>query len=379
MNIPLVNLKKQHEPLKQQLMDAICSVIDDSAFIGSAVIRDFEDAFAGFCGADYAIGVGSGTDALFLALKVAGIQKGDLVVTVPNTFIATTEAISMAGGKPVFVDVDPCTYNMDPHALEQRIRSMDNTERQSVKAVIPVHLYGQPVDMSAIAEVAGEFNLTVISDAAQAHGAEHNKKKLADWADLTCYSFYPGKNLGAFGDAGAIVTNNEEFAQRIRMLRNHGRTQKYQHEFEGFNCRMDSIQAAVLNVKLAHLKAWNENRIIMAGLYTELLSHKKGVACPVVSEGNRHIFHLYVIRHDDRDRLQNILKEQGISSGIHYPIPLHMQPAYKYLGYRKGDFPIAEDAATKILSLPLDGTITPQEVRHVADAVIQARGRTARR
>ncbi len=370
MKIPLVNLKKQHEPLREQLNEAISSVIDRSAFIGSDVIADFEKAFAEFCGVSYAVGVSSGTDALFLALRAVGVHSDDLVITVPNTFIATAEAITMAGASPVFVDIDADTHNMSVDALAQALQAMSETNVKKVKVVIPVHLYGRGAPMADILEIAAKYNLKVISDAAQAHGGEYKGKKIAEWADVTCYSFYPGKNLGAFGDAGAVVTDDPVLAEQVRKLRNHGRSEKYEHELEGYNCRLDSIQAAVLNVKLPLLDSWNENRIDKARMYNELFGNVHDIICPFTDNGSKHVFHLYVIRHKDRDILRAELKKKGIASGIHYPIPLHLQPAYKYLGYGKGDFPVAERMASEILSLPMDGTITNEEVTQVVNAIV---------
>jgi dTDP-4-amino-4,6-dideoxygalactose transaminase len=308
----------------------------------------------------------SGTDALFLALKVGGVHEGDCVITVPNTFIATTEAITMTGGKILFTDVEENSSNMSPEKLETLLENVDKKVANKIKAIIFVDLYGNPQDLEKVYQIAKAHDLLLISDAAQAHGATIDKKPITDFAHITTYSFYPGKNLGAFGDAGAIATNDKEIAEKIRQLRNHGRTEKYIHNMEGYNCRIDTLQAAILKVKLKYLAQWNTHRIQTARLYNEHLS-KKGMFCPTVNEQHRSVFHLYVTRSDARDSLMNKLKEAGIGVGIHYPVPLQLQPAYRYLGYKPGDFPVSENLSGTIISLPMDGAITPEEVEYVCN------------
>jgi dTDP-4-amino-4,6-dideoxygalactose transaminase len=366
MNIPFVNLRRTHKPIRKEIDNAIKDIIDANNYINGRQIQEFEADFAQFLGVQWVVGMSSGTDALFLALKVMGVHEGDYVVTVPNTFIATTEAITMAGGKILFVDVDENSSNMSPGKLGAFLNTADKSVVKKIKAIIFVNLYGNPEDLDKIFQIAKMYNISVISDAAQAHGAQIDNKPITDFADITSYSFYPGKNLGAFGDAGAIVTNNKETAEKIRQLRNHGRTEKYIHKMEGFNCRMDTLQAAILKVKLKYLDQWNTHRYNMACLYNEHL-FKKDMFCPTVNSRYRSVFHLYVTRSDHRESLMNRLKEAGVEVGIHYPVPLHLQPAYQYLGYNEGDFPVSEALAKKIVSLPMDGTITPKEVKYVCD------------
>jgi len=346
MQIPLVDLKAQYLSIKKEIDEAIQKVLDSSNFILGEEVKKFEEEFADFCNAKYAIGVSSGTDALYLALKAIGIREGDEVLTTPNTFIATTEAITLAGGKIKFVDIVPETYNIDPSKIKIAIS-------KKTKAIIPVHLYGQPSDMDPIIKKAKEYNLKVIEDAAQAHGAEYKGRRVGTLGHIACFSFYPGKNLGAYGDAGAVVTNDHEIAQKIAMLRNHGRIKKYEHEFEGINGRLDSLQANILLVKLKYIEKWNAKRIQKANIYNELLKNHNEIVKPQVFANSKHVFHLYVVRLKNRDKIQKKLKREGISTGIHYPIPLHLQPAYKNLGYKEQDFPVTEKLSKEILSLPI--------------------------
>ncbi len=363
MRIPLVDLKAQYAAIKPEIDAAIRQVVESTTFIMGEPVKRFEAAFAKYCGARHCIGTSSGTTALHLALLVCDIKPGDEVITVPHTFIATTETISQTGARPVFVDVDPATYTMGPKALERAI-----TPR--TRAVLPVHLYGHPADMDPILEVAHRHGLRVIEDAAQAHGAEYKGKRVGLLGDIAAFSFFPGKNLGAYGDAGALVTNDDALAGRARLLANHGRESKYEHLVEGFNYRLDALQAAVLEAKLAHLEAWTERRRSHAARYHELLQ-LTGLPLPVEAPWARHVYHLYVVRVPDRDGVLERLQAAGIGAGVHYPIPLHLQPAYSRLGHRRGDFPASEAAADSVLSLPLYPEMTAEMVETVARVLQQ--------
>lgn len=362
MNIPLVDLRAQYAGIRQEIERAIASVIEDTAFIGGPYLKAFEQDFAVYCGTRYALGLSNGTDAVRLALLACGVGPGDEVITVPNTFIATTEAISMTGARIRFVDVDPETFNMNASLLESAITPQ-------TRAIVPVHLYGQPADMDAILEIAKRRNLKVIGDAAQAHGAFYHERKIGVLGDAVCFSFYPGKNLGAYGDAGAIVTNNQEVAEKVAMLRNHGRVKKYEHKFEGFNCRMDGLQAAILSAKLRYLEKWTELRIRHAQLYDQLLPQGPGLKAPAVRDKVRAVYHLYVIQVENRTKFQSYLKGHGVDTGIHYPIPLHMQPAYAYLELPEGSFPVAEGCARRIVSLPMYPELTEEQIQFIAEQV----------
>lgn len=356
MDIPFVDLRSQYLSIKDEIDSAIQKVIFESAFIGGNDLKSFENNFANFVGANYCIGVGNGTDALFIALKSLGISKGDEVITVANSFIATSEAIAMTGASVVFVDCDEKTYNIDVNKIEQKIT-------KKTKAIIPVHLYGQPADMGEILNIAKRFNLFVIEDAAQAHGAKYHGRSIGILGDCACFSFFPGKNLGAYGDAGAIVTNNGDLAKKARMFANHGRTEKYNHEFEGVNSRLDGLQAAILDVKLIHLDEWSERRRNIAKMYDEGL--RDFVVTPFVLPDVRHVYHLYVIRVQNRDKIIKYLKEKGIHTGIHYPIPLPFLNAYQYLGHKPEDFPVAYSLKDEILSLPIHGSMPDEHVECV--------------
>jgi len=362
MQIPFVDLKAQYNLIKDEIDEVIHRVIDKTSFIMGEEVRRFEEEFALFCKAKYAVGVANGTEALMLALKACGLAIGDEVITVPNTFIATTEAITMIGAKIVFVDVDPDTYNIDPGKIEEKITA-------KTKAIIPVHLYGQPADMDPINQIARKYNLKIVEDAAQAHGAEYKGRRIGTLGDIACFSFYPGKNLGAYGDAGAVVTNNEELAQKVAMLRNHGRTKKYLHQIEGFNSRLDALQAAILRVKLRHLEDWNKERREKAKLYNQLLEPFPKIITPKMLDSTVPVYHLYVVRIKNRDRLQNILKTKGISTGIHYPLPLHLQPAYSYLGYKEGEIPMTERVSKEILSLPMYAELKEEDITYICEAM----------
>jgi dTDP-4-amino-4,6-dideoxygalactose transaminase len=362
--IPFVDLKTQYDSIKDEIDEAIQNVLDNTSFIMGEDLINFEEEFASFCNTKYAIGVANGSDALNLALRACGIGEGDEVITVPHTFISTSEAISNVGGKIVFVDIDPKTYTIDVSKIEEKI-----TEK--TKAIIPVHLYGQTADMETIMELAKKYNLKIIEDAAQAHGAEYKGKKVGSIGDVACFSFYPGKNLGAYGDAGMITTNNEEIAEKVKLLRNHGRiSKKYEHEIEGYSSRLDNLQAAILRVKLKYLNKWNDSRRENAKKYNELLNNIDRIVTPYEADYAKHVYHLYVIRTErGRDKLREELKSKGIAAGIHYPIPLHLQPAYRYLGYKRGDFPITEKVSQEILSLPMFAELTDEQIKEIVEAI----------
>ncbi len=355
--IPLVDLRAQYETIKPEIDAAIQRTIDSTAFILGPEAKRFEDHFAAFCNVKHAIGLDSGTAALHLALLALGVGPGDEVITTTHTFVATSEAIAVTGARPVFVDIDPRTYNIDPQKIEDAI-----TPR--TKAIIPVDLYGQPAEMDPILEIGRRRHIPIIEDAAQSHGALYRDRRTGSMADMTTFSFYPGKNLGAYGDAGALVTNNDELAAKIRMLRDHGRTSKYEHEINGYGYRLDGIQGAVLDVKLEHLSDWNAKRRAHADYYTELLSNMD-IVTPYEPSHIQGVYHLYVIRTKQRDALMNYFKAQNIEAGIHYPVPLHLQPVYKDLGYHRGDFPITEKAADEVLSLPIYPELTQSQMDHV--------------
>lgn len=361
MTIPLVDLKRQYVTIKDEILTAIKKVIEKTAFILGEEVEQFEEEFASFCRVKYAIGVSSGSAALHLALVICDIGEGDEVITTPYTFIATTEAISRVRGKIVFVDIDPQDYNIDVSKIEDRI-----TEK--TKAILPVHLYGHPVDMDPIMEIAAKHNLKVIEDAAQAHGAEYKGSRVGGIGDVGCFSFYPGKNLGAYGDGGMVVTNDKEIADKVKLLRNHGRREKYEHAVEGYNYRLDALQAAILKVKLSRLDEWNEARRSRAKIYNDLLANTN-IITPVKREYAKHVYHLYVIRAKERDKLGKYLGSKGVATGTHYPIPLHMQKAYSYLGYKKGDFPIAEKVSQEILSLPMFPELTGEELKTIVNVI----------
>ncbi len=361
MTIPLVDLKAQYLSIKDEIDAAIQRVVDSTSFILGPDVRAFEEEFARFCGVQHAVGVDSGTAALHLAFLACGIGPGDEVITTPHTFIATIGMLGRVGARPVFVDIDPQTYNIDPTRIEAAI-----TER--TKAIMPVHLYGQPAEMDSILEIADRHGLKVIEDAAQAHGAEYKGRRAGSMGHVAIFSFYPGKNLGAYGDAGALVTNDGEIAEKARLLRNHGRRDKYEHLLQGFNYRIDTLQAAILRAKLAHLEEWNEARRRHAATYRELLSDLD-LVLPYEPGHVRAVYHLLVVRLPERDALREHLRDRGISTGIHYPIPLHLQPAYRHLGYKEGDFPATEECARQVLSLPMYPELTPTQVEEVARAI----------
>jgi dTDP-4-amino-4,6-dideoxygalactose transaminase len=389
MDIPFVDLRAQHDELRDAIESAFRRALDDSGFIGGPRVVAFEEAFARFCGAAHAVAVASGTDALELALRAAGVGPGDLVVTVPNTFIATVEAFHQLGAAPRFVDIEPTTYTIDVERLRAYLAEQcerdrhgvlrERATRQRVAAVIPVHLYGLPADMGPILALAEEHGVQVIEDACQAHGAEYRLpdgrwRRAGTMGRAGCFSFYPGKNLGALGEAGAVVSADAALAGQVRLLRDHGQREKYLSvTADGVNARMDAIQAAVLEVKLARLAEWNERRRQAASWYAEELAGT-GLALPLEPEGARHVYHLYVVRVPERDRVRDALARQGVSTGMHYPIPLHRQPAFAHFELGPGSFPETERAAAEILSLPMYPHLTRAQVAYVADCLKRALG-----
>jgi dTDP-4-amino-4,6-dideoxygalactose transaminase len=387
-NIPFLDLITPHAELMDELCSTFRSALETASFIGGPMVQGFEQDFAAFCDAAHCIGVGSGTDALRFALLAAGLEPGDVVITVPNTFIATTEAISQAGAVPMFVDVDERTYNLDPEKLREFIETQCEFDSKSQKlfvrktkarvaAVIPVHLYGQMADMDPILELAAKYNLIVIEDACQAHGAEYFSKNQNRWmkagsmGKAAAFSFYPGKNLGACGEAGAVTTGDAELARKIRMLRDHGQAQKYYHDVEGYNGRLDAIQAGILRVKLKHLAGWTEMRRAAAARYGELLADSDAkMTLPYEPAWSSAVYHLYVVRVENREALMQQLGSVGIGTGIHYPIPLHLQKAYEGLGYKKGDFPVSETVSAEIVSLPMFPQLRDDQQKRVASEVL---------
>ena len=385
-SIPFLDLVTPHVEMEQELTAIFHQVLHTAGFIGGPMVEEFEKAFAAFCGTSHSIAISSGTDALRFAIMACGIKPGDVVVTVPHTFIATTEAISQAGAVPEFVDIDERTYNMDPEKLREYLEKQCEKDKSGklisrrsgrpVTAVIPVHLYGQMADMDAIQELADRYHLTVIEDACQAHGAEYFSRKHNRWMKagsmgrVTAFSFYPGKNLGACGEAGAVTTNDAGLAKKISMLRDHGQAQKYYHDIEGYNGRLDALQAGLLHAKLAHLAKWNAQRRERAAEYSRLFAAADEAVAPFEPSWSRAVYHLYVIRAEDRDGMMSQLKKAGIGTGIHYPIPLHLQKAYAAMNYRPGDFPVTEKAAAEIVSLPMFPQLTaPQQARVVEEVV----------
>ena len=371
MKVPFVDLKAQYESIKDEMNVAIQQVLDSSSFVGGPFVEKFEREFAAFCGCKVAVGVGSGTEALWLSLLALGIGPGDEVITVPNTFIATAEAISFCGAKPIFVDIEEETYTMDPQKLDDflKIRNSQSAIRNSVKAIIPVHLFGQMADMDPIMEIAKAHNLFVIEDACQAHGAEYKGKRAGSIGDAGCFSFYPGKNLGAYGEAGAVVTNDDSIAEKIKILRDHGQPQKYHHDVIGWNARMDGFQGAILSIKLKHLPSWNEARRKNARLYDERLADVEGILIPQEAKYAKHVYHIYAIRAQKRDELIPFLAQRDIACGIHYPIPIHLQKAYRYLGSQKGSFPVSERCARELVSLPMFPELTDEQIEHVGTEI----------
>jgi dTDP-4-amino-4,6-dideoxygalactose transaminase len=370
MKVPFLDLNAHHEPFVNEFTSAIQEVIESGAFAGGPFVERFEQEFAAYCGSQYAIGVGNGTDALWLTLLALGVGEGDEVITVPNTFVATAEAISYCKAQPVFVDVDDKTFTLDPAELEKCLTAR-------TKAIIPVHLFGQSADMDPILQFARAYGLFVIEDAAQAHGAKYKGRKTGTMGDAGCFSFYPGKNLGAFGEAGAVVTNDTDIAEKIRVLRDHGQSRKYYHTVVGWNCRMDGIQAAILSIKLRHLEQANLLRRQRASLYNEAFAGIDDVATPVEADYAGHVYHIYAVRLQERDELRRFLEAKGIGCGVHYPIPIHLQEAWRNFGYCEGAFPIAENLAKEFLSLPMFPELTEEQIEYVAHCVSEAVGAEA--
>jgi dTDP-4-amino-4,6-dideoxygalactose transaminase len=384
-SIPFLDLLTPHAELKEELTAVFQKALSTASFIGGPMVEDFERGFAEFCGVRHAVAVSSGTDALRFALMAAGVKADQVVVTVPHTFIATTEAISQSGAMPEFVDIDESTYNMSVAKLREYVETQCTRDSQGklisrrysrpVTAVVPVHLYGQMADMDGILQIAEENQLTVIEDACQAHGAEYCSRRSNRWMTAgsmgraAAFSFYPGKNLGACGEAGAIVTNDAAIDAITRRLRDHGQTKKYHHEIEGYNGRLDAIQAGLLHVKLAHLKKWNSARRLRAAEYNRLLATNNAVIRPYEPAWSRAVYHLYVIRTGDRDRMIRHLNEVGIGTGIHYPVPLHLQKAYAGLGYMPEDLPVSARVAKEILSLPMFPQLTAAQLARVASQI----------
>ena len=362
MSIPLVDLKSQFNSLKSEIISAINSVIERTAFVGGQFVADFEKAYAEKYDMKYCISCANGTDALYITLKALGIGPGDEVITVANSWISSSETISQTGAKPVFVDIEPDYFNIDVNKIEEKIT-------KKTKAVIAVHLYGQPAKIDAIKIICEKHQLFLIEDCAQAHFAKYNGKKVGTFGIAGTFSFYPGKNLGAYGDAGAIISNNDDFATKARMFANHGALQKHQHEIEGINSRMDAIQASILNVKLKYIDEWNKARLRNALKYNELLSYITEIKIPAIRENSFHIFHLYVIRTKKRDELADYLKSKRIFTGIHYPSALPFLPAYRYLGHKPSDYPVAYQYQGEILSLPMYPELTDEQIKYVASSI----------
>lgn len=390
--VPFLDLVTPHLELQQELQEVLQKALGLAGFIGGPMVEEFEGAFAGFCEVNHCIGVNSGTDALRFALIAAGIGPGDAVITVPNTFIATTEAISQAGAVPEFVDVDERTYTMDPDQLENFLENecrkdpragtlIGRRSGRRIAAIIPVHLYGQMADMDSILALAERHRLIVIEDACQAHGAEYFSRRQNRWCkagsmgQAAAFSFYPGKNLGACGEAGAATTNDPMLAQRMRMLRDHGQAKKYYHDFEGYNGRLDAVQAGFLSVKLTRLPEWNRYRQEAARRYRKLLAGQEGLVLPHEPAWARSVYHLFVVRVPDRERTMDQLAAEGIGTGIHYPIPLHLQKAYANLRHTAGDLPVAERVASQLISLPMFPQLRAEQQARVADVLLRSLSR----
>ncbi|MDI1471344.1 MAG: DegT/DnrJ/EryC1/StrS family aminotransferase [Thermodesulfovibrio sp.] len=359
---PFIDLKAQYSNIKDEVLRCINDILESSHYILGENVKKFEDDIKSYLGVSEAIGVASGTDALHLALKALDITQGDEVITTPFTFFATVEAILYVGAKPVFVDIDENTYNIAPEKIEEKITPL-------TKAIIPVHIFGCPADMIKINEIAQKYGLKIIEDAAQAFGAKIGDKKIGTFGDIACFSFYPSKNLGCFGDGGMVVTNNSEIAEKIRILRNHGSPGRYIHETVGLNSRLDEIQAGVLRIKLKHIDEYNSLRRKKANIYTKILSDK--VITPKEVENTYHVYHLYSIRSENRDKIKEFLAKQGFPSVVYYPIPMHLQKAIAKLGYKEGDFPVAEKVSKEILSLPIYPEIPDEEVFEISQIIIR--------
>lgn len=361
MQIPLIDLKAQYLNIKDEIDSAIQEILDNTSFILGKKVEDFEAKFANLCNVKRCIGVNNGTSALRLALLALGIKANDEIITTPFTFIATAEAISHTGAKPVFADIDEKTYCIDTERIEEKIT-------KKTKAIMPVHLFGQPADMDPIMEIAEKHGIKVIEDAAQAHNALYKNKKAGSIGDASCFSFYPGKNLGAYGEAGAVCTNNEEVAKKLVLLRQHGELKRYYHDLIGDNCRMEAIQGAVLGVKIKYIDEWTEKRRKNAQIYNELLENLD-IVLPYEAEYARHVYHIYAIRVKNRNKLRESLGKNGVSTGIHYPIPLHLQQAYSFMGLGEGSFTVSEKVAEEILSLPMYPELSKEQMEYIADNI----------
>jgi dTDP-4-amino-4,6-dideoxygalactose transaminase len=366
MKVPMLDLTIQYQQLKEEINTAVQQVMENAHFILGPNVKKLEQDIAAYSRVKHGVGVGNGSDALHIALMACGVGEGDEVITTAFTFFATAGAIARAGAKPVFVDIDPVTFNIDPTLIEEKI-----TEK--TKAIIPVHLYGQTADMDPIIEIARKYNLYIIEDAAQAIGAEYKGRKVGELGDVACYSFFPTKNLGAYGDGGMAVTDNDDLAEKMRVIRVHGSKPKYYHHVLGYNSRLDEMQAAILNVKFPRLDNWNRLRREKANKYTQLLNEKLSdvVVTPVEAEGRYHIYHQYTIRVEKRDELQKYLAEQGVSTMVYYPKPLHLQPVFAHLGYKEGDLPHTEQATLEVLSLPMFPELTDEQQEYVVSKIVE--------
>lgn len=360
-SVPLLDLRAQFARLKDEVLQALAEVAESACYVLGPRVVHFEEQFAAYVGTKHCVGVNSGTSALHLALLCAGVQPGDEVITVPMTFIATSWAVSYAGATPVYVDVDPKTYTMDPAQVEQRIT-------KKTKALLPVHLYGQPADMEPLFDISRRHGIPLIEDAAQAHGARYRGRGAGTMGQCGCFSFYPGKNLGAYGEAGAVCTNDDQIASRLRALRDHAQQQRYHHDEIGFNYRMDAFQGAVLSVKLKYLERWTEARAFLADRYLKHLANLP-LQLPTPADDRRHVWHLFVVLHAERDRLRKELEARGVHPGLHYPIPLHLQKAYRHLGYQAGQFPVAERIGRECLTLPLFPEMTIRQQDWVIESL----------
>lgn len=374
MKVPLLNLKLQYQGIRDEVLKEIEKVCDNQSFILGDNVKGLEQEIAAYCSAKYAIGVASGTDAILLPLMAIGIGYGDRVLTTPYTFFATAGSIARLGAVPVFADIEPDTYNIDPEKLEYAIKKHSKAQRAKLKAVIPVHLYGQCAEMEGILKLNKKYGLTVIEDAAQTIGAEHYGNRAGSMGHFGSLSFYPSKNLGGFGDGGMVVTNNEKLAEKVRILRVHGSKPKYYHKFVGINSRLDEIQAAALRIKLKHLQIWENNRMERAKRYYKLFQDaglSDIISLPVARPYNRHVFNQFIIRVKKRDSLRDYLTKEGIGTEIYYPVPLHLQQCFKYLGYKKGDFPISEKAAKETLALPIYPELTGEEQEYIVNKIYE--------
>lgn len=378
MQVPFMDLKRQYRSIKNEVEKAIHDTIESCAFVAGPKVKEFEGNFAAYCGVNHAIGVSSGTSSLYVALRALGVGKGDAVITTPHTFIATVEAISLTGAIPVFVDIDEQSYNISPQNIAEYIEKRcavendtvyDKARKVNVKAIMPVHLYGQMAEMDDIMKIARQYNLFVVEDAAQAHGAVYKGRKAGSIGHLGAFSFYPSKNLGAYGQGGMVITNDAKLAEKVRLLIDHGQREKNLHAFEGWNFKMDGLQAAILNAKLRHLDEWNEARRSNASTYNTRLQHVEGTITPKELDHRKHIYHLYVVRVRGREKFQDFLRESGIGCSVHYPIPIHLQQAYRHLSYKEGDFPVSEVCSREVVSLAMFPELTEEEITCVCDTV----------